>query len=44
MGVAGLLPLLKPVTKSNHVSAYRDRSIAIDGKNDSYCSTRFEAV
>ena len=31
MGISGLLPLLKPVTKDNHISSYSHRRIAIDG-------------
>lgn len=31
MGISGLLPLLKPVTKDNHISSYSNRRIAIDG-------------
>ena len=31
MGIAGLLPLLKPVTRSNHISSYRNRRVAVDG-------------
>lgn len=31
MGITGLLPLLKPVTKSSHISSYNQKTIAIDG-------------
>jgi exonuclease 1 len=31
MGITGLLPLLKPVTKVNHISSYKNKRIAIDG-------------
>lgn len=31
MGIAGLLPLLKPVTRTNHVRSYRNKTVAIDG-------------
>ena len=31
MGISGLLPLLKPVTTSGHISAFRNRRIAVDG-------------
>lgn len=31
MGITGFLPLLKPITKDNHISAYRGRRIAVDG-------------
>lgn len=31
MGIAGLLPLLKPVTKNSHISSYNQKTIAIDG-------------
>lgn len=31
MGISGLLPLLKPVTKVNHISSYKNKRIAIDG-------------
>jgi hypothetical protein len=32
MGINGLLPLLKPVTKNTHVSAYSNKCLAVDGK------------
>lgn len=31
MGIQGLLPLLKPVTKVHHISFYKNRCVAIDG-------------
>lgn len=31
MGITGLLPLLKPVTKDSNISSYRNKTIAIDG-------------
>ena len=31
MGITGLLPLLRPVTKNSHISAYKDRRVAVDG-------------
>jgi exonuclease 1 len=31
MGISGLLPLLKPVTKVNHISSYKNKRIAVDG-------------
>lgn len=31
MGIQGLLPLLKPVTKSNNIKSYRNKRVAIDG-------------
>jgi exonuclease-1 len=31
MGIAGLLPLLKPITRDSHISNYANRRVAIDG-------------
>ncbi len=31
MGINGLLPVLKPITRTVHVSSYKGRRVAIDG-------------
>jgi exonuclease 1 len=31
MGIQGLLPLLKPITKAHHISFYKNRRVAVDG-------------
>jgi exonuclease-1 len=31
MGISGLLPVLKSVTESAHVSIYRGKKVAVDG-------------
>jgi exonuclease-1 len=31
MGINGLLPVLKPVTKATHISKYKGQKVAVDG-------------
>jgi hypothetical protein len=31
MGISGLLPVLKSISRPKHVSAYRGKAVAIDG-------------
>lgn len=31
MGITGLLPLLRPITKTVHIGKYEDQTIVIDG-------------
>lgn len=31
MGISGLLPVLKPTTRSIHVSSYKGKRVAVDG-------------